>query len=389
MASPVADSYAGPSGGVIAGGRYRLPEWRRAMAPRTWHAFGNTLNDINPRYRADLNPNYPNSAPWDAISGFTSVCSTWNGAVWDEDELRLVFPFCGGHADYAGNQTMEWDAYSGQFSILIPPTGSIGNTGTLNDGLESTGVYFDGQPRSYHTYGNIAMRNGEVWCFGGSIYVTGVSYNYPFRLPPGATAWIKDSVSADGNGTSSSVVYDPVRDRFWYLMPGTSRPTFYDPVTHGKTVLTNAWLSEDGVSVRAAYDPVRDLVLRLGQNLTLLTLGASPAPYLPPVTGSRPAPLNGVSTKTYGNEGFVYDSRRDRFLLWDGGTSIYVLTPPASNPLTNTWAWSELIPNAANTVDPGIATYNGVQGRFWYSHKLDACGVVNSVTQQMHVFALD
>lgn len=145
MASPVADRYETSTGAPLAGGKSYWPAWRREMAKHTWTNVGNTLASIDPEDDPVINPNYPANAPWHAAGGQPTAVTAWNGAVWDEARKRLWVPLCGGHADYAGNETYVWDALTGQFSMEIPPTGAIGNTGTLNDGQEASGVYFDGQ----------------------------------------------------------------------------------------------------------------------------------------------------------------------------------------------------------------------------------------------------
>ena len=392
MATPVDDHYVGPSGAVLAGGRNYWPAWRRAMSPRTWASVGNTLASIDPEDNPAINPNYPANAPWHASVGQSAAVIAWNGAVWDEARKRLWIPLCGGHQDYAGNETYIWDALTGQFSMEIPPTGAIGNTGTLNDGLESTGVYFDGRPRSYHTYGNLQMRNGEVWFFGGAVYASATGGLYPFRLAPTTKQWTKDcATAASGTGVSGAVCYDASRDRFWYVSSATQAQSYYDPASHQKVTLGGS-ITGDLPSSSGAYDSRRDLLVRLGAGLNLITnLDGTPVRTVITPTGSRPAANNGQTVNYLGMEGFVYDYANDRYLLWDAGTSLYVLTPPplGQDPKTGTWAWSEMPASGENTVNPGAATYKGIYGRFWHSPKLSCCGVFNTVTQQMHVFALD
>ena len=97
------DFYAGESGGVIAGGRFRLP-LGFPSAPLTWAEVGtNALADIDPALDATINPNYPSTAPWIGSNGHPSVISAWSGGAWDEANRRL-FITGGGHADYAGNE---------------------------------------------------------------------------------------------------------------------------------------------------------------------------------------------------------------------------------------------------------------------------------------------
>lgn len=155
MATPVGDSYGVASGGVIAGGRYHRPAWRRAMSPMGVGTIpiANKLSDLNPDNNPAINPNYPSSAPWTGSTGHTSVISTWCGACYDRATDTLHFPLSGGHGDWAGNEPykVRIGDESPLFVMMRNPSGAVGNTGTLNDGLESTGVYFDGRPRAIHS----------------------------------------------------------------------------------------------------------------------------------------------------------------------------------------------------------------------------------------------
>jgi hypothetical protein len=86
----------------------------------------------------------------------------------------------------------------------------------------------------------------------------------------------------------------------------------------------------------------------------------------------------------------AYDADNDRYLVWHGGASVYVLTPPpvVNNPKTSPWSWAKIDPAAGNTVTPTSAESNGTYGRFWYSPSLKCCGVVNATNQKMYVFRL-
>ncbi len=53
------------------------------MVANTWAEVGtNTLDDINPRYDSTINPNYPNTPPWNGWTGHQSIIIAWclNGA---------------------------------------------------------------------------------------------------------------------------------------------------------------------------------------------------------------------------------------------------------------------------------------------------------------------
>lgn len=383
MATPVGDSYAVASGGVIAAGRHHLPAGF-PTAPLTWaEVGGNTLADVDPSNDPLVNPNYPGDAPWIGANDHVSVVSAWSGGAWDEAGKRLLITG-GGHADYAGNEVYQWSAESGLFSRLNNPSGAVGNTGTLNDGLDgATPVYFDGRPRSAHTYNHLLYRDGVLWNFQGSTYSGGAGVRGAFKFYSGD--WHRNGTSTFGNNYGGTI-YDSARNRFVTMSPGTGRPLWYDPTTDTYAQHTRWSNNSDstGSELQCVHVPNRDLVVSFTADIQLFKLDDT--------SDSTSANVAGVGVPWSDKRliGAVYDEASDRILCWHGGASIYVLTPPAvgQNPLTATWTWSKLDPAAGNTVTPSAAASNGTYGRFWYSPSLKCCGVVNATNQKMYVFRL-
>ena len=372
------ESYAIASGEVLSGGRFRLPAWRRALTPLQIALVGtNTLAEVNPESDPAVNPNYPANAPWRGVGSQSNVVTAWNGAVWDEVNKRLC-PFGGGHADYAGNEFYAWNGWTdqGAFSRLSNPTGSIGNTGVLNDGQESSGVYFDGQPRSFHTYNNFAVRNGVLWFFGGSPYYAGNGASRPFFW--NGSSWTMDADLSAG-AAYGGVAYDSVRDVFLVTHGSTHQPKTYSPVS--KAVSTKStWINLSGGYVNPHYNALRDVYVLFGTAIHIYSGDCATASGAATIAGAAPS-------FTVMTAGVQYDAENDRYLVLNGGTSIYVLTPPAvgQNPKTATWVWSQI--DFAGTVTSPAS--NGTYGRFWFSPSLKCCGVVNATNQKMHVFPLE
>lgn len=387
MATPSGDSYTCTSGGTIYAGRYALPAWRRSMAANTWAAPGsNTLSSVNPATDAAVNPNYPSDAPWIGANGFASVVSAWSGAAWDEATKKLLITG-GGHADYAGNEVYSWDALTATFARLNNPTGAIGNTGTLNDGLDATVPgYFDGRPRAAHTYGNLPLRSGVMWNFQGSTYASGfgICAAWKFEL----NDWVRHGSTTFG-GSYGSTLYDASRGKFIRISSGNSRPVWYDPVGDTTAQMTH-WTNNDAQEMYGVIDTRRDLVVQFSKYVTLFKLDDTADAVVATQTGTVPDWVALSSVDNPSRAGIVYDYANDRYLVWHGTASIYVLTPPAigQNPLTANWVWSTISPAEGNLVTPSNDADNGTYGRFWHSPSLNCVGVVNAVNEQMYVFAL-
>lgn len=387
MATPANDSYSAPSGGIIAAGRYALPAWRRAMDVHTWATPGtNTIADVDPENSPLINPNFPAAAPWRSTTGHTSVISAWSGGAWDEPNRRLLITG-GGHGDYAGNELYQWDAVTAAFSRLNNPSGAVGNTGTLNDGNDATNpAHFDGRPRSAHTYGNLPMRDGVMWNFQGSTYSSGFGICGAWKFV--GNDWARNGTTTFG-ASYGSTLYDASREKFIRIVSGNGRPIWYDPVADSTSQMAH-WTNNDAQEMYGVIDPRRDLVVQFSKYVTLLKLDDTADAVVATQSGTVPDWAALSTADNPSRAGVVYDYANDRFLVWHGTSSIYVLTPPAigQNPLTATWVWSTISPSVANSIAPSNDADNGTYGRFWHSPSLNCVGVVNAVNEQMYVFAL-
>lgn len=386
MASPVGDSYSCPSGGLIAAGRHRLPAGFPS-APYLWAEVGsNTLSALDPTNDPLVNPNYPSPAPWVGMNGHPSVISAWSGGAWDE-ATKSLYITGGGHGDYAGNEAYKWDAATGLFVRINNPSGAIGNTGTLNDGNDATvPSYFDGKPRSAHTYGNLLIVNGEFWNFQGSNYSSGFGVRSAYKLVGGA--WVRQTTRTWG-ASYGMTIWDSARSRFLLISSGNGQPLWWKPSDDTQGTLSH-WTNNDAQEAYGVYDSRRDIVLQFSRYVTCLKCDDTADAVAITATGSAPDWATYTAIGNPSRTGLVYDYTNDRYLVWGNGSSIYVLTPPAvgQNPLTATWVWSKIDPAPGNAVTPTAAASNGTYGRFWHSPSLKCCGVVNAVTQKMYVFRL-
>lgn len=385
--------------------RPSVPSWRAAISPGTWAGVGtNTIDDLNPRFNPAINPIFPSG--FQAMGFQAEVVSAWCGAAWVEGERKLYVGPGGGHSNYSGNETYIWDGRSAKFNLPATawPTGSIGFSPGYNqiDGLQATGKYADGRVRAYHSYANHATRDGrEAWFFGGAagapdIDATNKSALWRWEEPTGNWVDNKPGFVIGGN-VAGGACWDSRRDLFYICGGGVpGGVSSYNPNTKAFATIAGAD-TNNGNYCLPIYDPLRDCLLlftdsfrpNLFKLIRLAAIGGAVVPAS--VTGTIP-PNNEVTSgigRGPGTAGVVYAAAYDKFLYWIGGTTLYVLTPPArnSNPLTAPWNWSTL--NAlGGSADPGNAEFNGTYGRFWYSIGMDCVGVFNATTQKMHVFSL-
>lgn len=359
------------------------------MAPLTWATVGsNTLKDVDPADDPLVNPTYPGGAPWHWNGDQGNVMAAYSGGAWSDQSLRLYI-MGGGHQDYAGNELYAWDADTAEFSLLTKPTGAIGNEGDLLVDA-GDGVYFDGAPRSAHTYNNpVVRKNNNFYPFGGSTFISGgaASTNHYYDPTEPEQGWQRDSPRI-GFVSYGSVAYDIGRDVFYCFGGGTTPVRVYDPVADTYDPLPGGgWVP--GIQSWSHHHPGMDaiLVIRDGFDMQLLD-ASSTVPTAVITTDPLPAVFD---PSNLARNGWVYDSLRNRYLAWpNAGTTLYTLTPPAGDPRTETWTWGQIDAAPDNATTPNPSTYNGgVFGRFWFSEALNCIGVVTTTTSNMQVFALE
>lgn len=374
-----------------------LPAWRRAMAPRTWANVGNLPTSVDPERNPALNPNHPGPAPWRNTSGggtIDRVFNAWSGAAYHQpsDELWV---HGGGHDDYAGNEIYKIAMYAEEprWELVIPPTGALGNEGRLLDGLEASGVYFDGRPRSSHTYDLPVFVGDEFWLAAlGSTFASGIGTATTFRFRDGDWQLVqRDQFATGDNAQQGSAAYDASRGRLFFV-PSANRTLTYWDVATSTRVDTGIWLNL-GRQSRSIVIPELDLLVVLNGSyaaeLGVYDHGRTPGMSIhqPGATGEQPS-YDGYDADWWYPNG-VWIPALGSIACWHGGTDLWLLTPPASNPTTTPWSWSRLRADASNTLDPGVPTATGMFGRVFYSAALHGIGVITRHDRPIAFFALD
>lgn len=414
-----APTISSPEWGVVP----HAPAWRAPLTNRKWARIGNLASSIDPAANAAVNPNHPGRAPWHlTATGITNgtqgaVWDAWGGGAWDEANLRM-FVFGGGHGDSAENTVYELSMGTiPGWSYGRAPTGSVGNTGVLDDGLEDTNKYFDGAARSTHTYDLMQARNGEMLIVqpgatfksaggnirGGLMRYTGSAWIDVAQNP--TVGWAPIASSA---GYSSC--YDSLRDRVYAFQANSSTLRYWD-FTTGAAGSDAGVTTNFGTGVRSIYIPELDVIAQLYPGYTgglgvydyNRTAGST---LHTPGTTNNPLPdkpawvARGYSLGTF-DPGWPNGTWVPRLgggvgaiVCWHGGANLDVLTPPAvGNVATTPWVWSVLSAVSATDAPPSLMSAaglnKGVYGRLAYSARLR--GLVLSVNESTapYFFALD
>ena len=390
-ASGAGSSVAGAAGVAGAGS---LDDVIAAMPPGSWKELpGTDLAKVCPP---------GNHYPCDA------VVSAWSGGALDDVHDRLVV-FGGGHGDSPYNNLFTFDLHDGVWKRWTDlPAGMTGDSIPAiyqDKRVESCGLYpavsalqipdawltptgyldparcddpsivpqlDPQQPRSTHTYGNVAFSAAT-----GRFYNLGSVAMYPsgqaranrllgFDFTTGLWVRGKDSPES-GYGTSAT----DDKGLVWYVGQDGGHLTHYDPAA-------DAW-TKHGASASGFYyaggavdTKRRHFVLtRDGSTVTVYDL-AQPDKDPAKVTTS------GLATALAQAPGFEAVPSLDRLVAWSGGRTLHWLDPA-------TWTWTSV---EGTGDDPGPSAMNGTFGRFRHSPKRGVFVVVNEASKNVSLYKL-
>lgn len=382
------------------------PTWRTSMVANTWAQVpaSNTLSSIDPESDTSINPNGVGQlSPWHGVGGQHMVIDAWNSACYDDSTHTLYVGPAGGHGDYAGNERykIRMSDASPAWNMFGRPTGAIGNTGILDDGNGASGAYFDGAPRSTHTYNYSVFVPGvgPVIARLPAVYRTADNVAKAFSINPstGAFTLLADYSAVSGVSnvvTVGACCYDPSRHCIWMMHTGTCKLVKLDCATN---VVTSYGTSDNHTA------GINCLVYVASQDC-LLMFGFGASGYL-----DYPSGFSMFNLTTYAQtalsyagsfapgftlksdtsiSGIVWDENRQRFVMWHNATNrtqLSTLTP--NGAFTNAWTAGTLTAGVANAVTPSPPAANGTYGRFALSPSYDGVFLLNAVGEQPYFYA--
>lgn len=386
------DTFTANADGKVFAGMFTPetdPVWRQAISPTYWGtvAAANLLSDLNPTNDPLINPNYPGNHPAHGVGGWPQIIAAWSGGSFDylKDQLALNGT---GHTDAAYNCWPLIDLYQDEpfWYLPRPPTGSIGNTGVLNDGLEATGIYFDGQPRAIHSYCKVVFIPGigHVIFVQGNCYFSGqAGTNDTLILDTETGLCSRINLNPRGSGTSGyGCAYDPTRNVVW--TKGAATGKFGRTVMDGSSSeLVGATVDGSSYSGLCYMDDI-DAVLCVRDGAVYLLNCTTYAWIQLSFTGALVGSVfaGKMQPRYFGN---------GRVAVWDNTsntTQINVLHCDG-NPFVDPWTITQLPVAPGNTVTPTVRTENGTYGRFFYSPNLRGFGLINAVNQPIYFYALE
>ena len=301
--------------------------------------------------------------------------------------------FGGGHGDTANDAVYMWRASTGQFSRIVAPSSAavalmaIPATAPTADELHGENIF--GRPDSQHTYNHLIGLDSTdvqgpalVQAYGTAIGQGAIKSGQAHRLPLNAPTWERlANVAPVPISDAAAVIKDTLRKRL-VRFPSDAGTDYYtlDYETPGATWQTAAQSARIGswsatFEAVGVYDPVRDLYIAgtyrgPGANFCAIAAG-SPSGAWTELTFAGTGPANNV----YGS-GLMHRAVDDTFLLVDTSTSpptgVWILTPPASAPLTTAWTWTRRSFTGTSRYSSMLASGTETFTRFQYVAALDS-----------------
>lgn len=338
-----------------------------SLQPGEWYEVPNSHMDA-------VDPCPVRDCSYSAVEGIYSVTDDWSGGAYDTKRDRLIV-WGGGHGGYAGNEVYVFNIPTLTWVRLNNPSDPPG---------EDVAYAPDGNPTSRHTYDYIQyVPNIDRFCsFGGAAFYssgqTGTSNTDCFNFD--TLQWERKSVSPS-TGIGATSAYDSSTGKIWqHGAGGGNALASWDPIAdawtlHG-SIWTDGWVPYDHIG---AVDPIHKQMIAVGVGEVLKWDLSDPnAAEIPTQYITTSGPQNVVDENA---PGFVWDSARNVFIGWAGGSDIYTLDPV-------TYVWTKISSASTNTVTPTQPTQWGTYGRFRYIPSKHALVVVNGANQNVTLYKL-
>lgn len=363
----------------------------------------------------------------------SSIIEAWSSFAWDSTRGELWI-FGGGHANYSGNDTYRWRASTQLWERASLPSEMVSmNIPNRTDYFQAIDGP-DNAPVAAHTYDNnlYLPRIDRFITFGGGGYNHGgpflkkssattvratgpylfdptradgnkvggttgshVTRNGPFPEIVGGSMWSNRDVPANPqasalfpighlNGSTAyaeengkDVVYIAAMTG-WATSPDLYRYVINDvnnPLADTLTRVGSVWNGNPAADQSAsAYDPVRKLFVRLGNArvpIVYWNLGGAVGPGNLDIVAAPVVQGGTFDFDEARNFGLDYDPRRDAFLAWGGGGTVWELLAPDRTG-TGNWLLRKLAQPQQATPPALPASHTGVLGKWKYAPNLDA-----------------
>lgn len=342
------------------------------LVPGVWTVVSsNTIDDVDPCPAQDCS--------YSAVEGISGVIDDWCGGAFASGYGTLggLVAWGGGHNGYFGSEVYVFDLVAGTWARASEPYSTT--SGSVAADCSDDGVYPDGSACPTHTYDQIDYHPGtnRLVIIGGTPDpVCGGCVDdriHFFDFDTGTWALgARKSTSLYYGGTTA---YDASRDLYWLLSGYVHTFSSYDPNADAWSEHGTPNPGNNGIDGAGVVDPVRDLYIYVDA----LETGRL---YAMPLAGpfdvwTELSATGDMEVQSAAKLGLEWEPLSERLVAWDDGADVYVLNPPAGDPLSGTWVWARVPPDPSNTVVPR-RNMNGTYSRFRYAASVNAFLLVSS-----------
>lgn len=365
------------------------PAWLAAMDALTWTQIGsNTPADVDPALDAAVNPDYDGTttAPWNNVGTFLASFGQWNGGAYDTTNRRLAVGG-GGHAGWLGNCYFyqDLDVDNPTWVRWNDPSGSIPfPEADLTANGANNALLPGGRPHAVHNYNGLAFNaDGDLLQGPGGFQWEGNAAANGYYIRRNTDDWDTATAFALAESARPSMCYDEIRGVFWSYQGDQ----LYSYATDGtRTAYANTNGNTNGAGSKLLFDRVADRLVvflpALGNGGSYV--GASALSIDPDNPNTAPVVLTMPDSTIRAIRGIVIDETRHRYLVWNGGSDLEILTPPGTDITSGAWTSSTL----SCTNDPGTALTNGTFGRMQIDVVWDCVILVTDEAQKTWALSL-
>lgn len=358
---------------------WSTPTWLDSLAVNeVTQLSGTRISDIDPEDDPDVNPNYPDNAPWHAVQGLRAIIESWCGMWYDTKRHRCMI-HGGGHGDYAGNEiyAIHLNTETPFAELWTEPSPDVSKP----EG-EEEGTYPDGLPGSTHTYDKLVYapnidklvrtQHNMVYPerYGGSdiIWQYDPANLNPDKYQRALEGWsrIAEGFPIPGMQSPAGATYNS-RDGCIYILRSGSFTDVYkfDPVAITFVNVYSASSSDIGSQGWGGYTEL-DCIPSYGGNGLLVAKGSSSGVVLLDLEtfqAGRPT-INDPDSLLSFRMDTPYDPVNNCLWTWAGGNVLGKIPVPA-NPFSDTWEVQSVNISGVASL-PASPTPNGVYSRFAY-----------------------
>lgn len=339
-------------------------------------------------------PGAPTTTMVNGNSGIEGFFSQWCGGSYDTTH-NWVMVGCGSHSEYCGNDLYVFDMATLQWRRINAPSDM---TGYGCPGAGGT-KYSDGQPANPHTYGGGTfipgfgtVQIGDCGVQNGGCSTESWKIDLSAQSANSYSSW--SAIAALFNDpTGGAAAYDSGTNALYFFKAGFGLEKLSPPYTGTYSAVGSGQFC--GLYMSVAIKPNTSAISLGDKGDTNGCTNVNGFQVMSITTGATTATSVGGTASSCVSmlaPGFVYDSLRDRFVGWCGGTALEGYTGSGSS-----WTMANLTISGGPTplcsdvngtnACVGGKMNNGTWGRFVYDAVDDVyCIVGNSAFNHTYCY---